>query len=148
MGLLDSVIEAIGHGQDRPQEGTQPNWMVAMMALLEATGGLRGLMNKLEAGGLGDIARSWISAGANLPVSAAQLNDALGPDAVAEVSQHLAMKPADAMTELSKWLPQIVDRLTPQGELPAGSSEGGLASLAGPGTLGDLGGMLDDLLKR
>lgn len=148
MGLLDSVIGAMGDAQGKPSGGAQPDWMAAMVSLLAASGGLQGLLQKLEGAGLGDVARSWVSTGANQPVSAGQLHDALGGDAVAGVSQQLGMKPADAMAHLSTWLPQIVDRLTPNGQVPADGGPGGLASLGGLGTLGDLGGMLDGLLKR
>jgi len=42
-------------------------------------GGLGGLLNKLEQGGLGNQTKSWVGTGQNQPVSPSQLGQALGP---------------------------------------------------------------------
>ena len=50
-------------------------------------GGLGGLLDKLQKGGLGDVANSWIGSGQNKPVSPGQLGPALGPDIIKTLAQ-------------------------------------------------------------
>ena len=50
-------------------------------------GGLGGLLNKLEQGGLGDQTKSWVGTGQNQPVSPGQLGSALGPNIIKTLSQ-------------------------------------------------------------
>ena len=145
MGLLDSVVGAFGQ-QGQPgqpghqQAGGAAGLLGVVMLLLQASGGLSGLLQKFEASGLGDIAKSWISQGENQPVSGDQLHRVLEPDTVAQVSQHMGVPPADAMAQLSKYLPQVVDKLSPNGHV-ADDGQGGLGQLEG------ISGMLAGLFK-
>jgi uncharacterized protein YidB (DUF937 family) len=50
-------------------------------------GGLGGLLDKLQKGGLGDVANSWIGTGQNQPVTPKQLGPALGPDIIKTLAQ-------------------------------------------------------------
>src|SRR5215472_7852214 len=50
-------------------------------------GGLGGLLNKLEQGGLGDVTKSWVGSGQNQPVSPGQLGSALGPSIIKMLAQ-------------------------------------------------------------
>jgi uncharacterized protein YidB (DUF937 family) len=50
-------------------------------------GGLGGLLDKLQKGGLGNVANSWVSSGQNQPVSHNQLGPALGPDIIKTLAQ-------------------------------------------------------------
>src|SRR6516165_9791454 len=45
-------------------------------------GGLGGLLDKLQKGGLGNATNSWVGSGQNQPVSPGQLGSALGPDII------------------------------------------------------------------
>ncbi|MEO5733348.1 MAG: YidB family protein [Rubrivivax sp.] len=138
MGLLDSVIGAMG--QSKPGGGGQTDLMATVMALLGAAGGLPGLMQKFEAHGLGHIVQSWISHGENQPVTPDQLHTVLGADTAAEVSQQTGLPTGDAMAQLSRILPMVVDKLSPKGQVPD-DGQGGLSDLSG------LTGMLGGLFK-
>ena len=81
-------------------------------------GGLGGLLTKLQSGGLGDVAKSWIGTGQNQPVSPAQLGSALGPDIVKTLAQRSGLSEEEITKQLSQALPGFVDKLTPQGRLP------------------------------
>lgn len=126
MGLLDSVIGALGQGS----AGGQGDLLQAVMGLLAndgagqigpgGLGGLGGLLAKAQQGGLGDIVQSWIGQGQNLPISADQLQALLGNDTLATLARQLGLAPGAAAGSLSELLPQVVDRLTPQGQLPQG----------------------------
>jgi len=81
-------------------------------------GGLGGLLNKLEQGGLGDQTKSWVGSGQNQPVSPSQLGSALGPSIIKTVSQLTGLSEDDLTKQLSQVLPGVVNGLTPNGKLP------------------------------
>jgi len=85
---------------------------------LAILGGLGGLLNKLEQGGLGDQTKSWVGSGQNQPVSPSQLGQALGPSILKTVSQLTGLSEDDLTKQLSQVLPGVVNGLTPNGRLP------------------------------
>ncbi len=140
MGLLDSVIGAVAGGLGGQQggggaQGALLNAVIAMLANGQgqggAGGGLGDLIGKFTQGGLGDVIGSWIGPGQNAPISGGQLTDVLGSDMISDLAAQLGLSHEEAAGRLSQVLPQVVDRLTPQGHAPAGG----------------LGGM-DDLLAQ
>ena len=82
-------------------------------------GGLGGLLNKLQQGGLGNAANSWVGSGQNQPVSPSQLGSALGPNIIKTVSQMTGISEDQLTKQLSQFLPGLVDKLTPNGRLPS-----------------------------
>lgn len=132
MGLLDSVVGALGAGG----QGGQPDLMRVVMGLVEQSGGLPGLLQKLQQGGLAEQAASWVSTGRNLPVSADQIGGALGGDLLGSLARQAGMGQGDLAGSLAQMLPQLIDRMTPDGQVPAA------------GAMPDLGGLLGSLLKR
>ncbi len=150
MGLLDTVIGALG--QQQPGQGGQGDLLGALVGMLGqpgggGLGGLAGLAAKFQQGGLGDVMNSWVGTGQNQPVAPEQLGSVLGEDAIAGFAQKMGLNPQDALGQLSQLLPQVVDKLTPQGQLPEGDM-GGIGNLAQQAGLGDLQGMLGGLLGR
>lgn len=131
MGLLDAVVGAMGSGG-----GGQPDLMRIVMGLVQQAGGLEGLMARLQQGGLADAAASWVSTGPNMPVSAHQLEGALGGDLLGTLAKQFGIGQGDLAGQLSQMLPQAIDRLSPQGQLP---------QLGGGGQ--DLGALLGSLLR-
>lgn len=101
-------------------------------------GGLGGLLEKFNQAGLGDVAKSWVGTGENAPISGEQLSNVLGGDMMGELAAKLGMSQGDAAGGLAQMLPGLIDKLTPQGEAPAG----------GLGNSGDLMGMLGGLLSQ
>src|ERR1700751_6258098 len=81
-------------------------------------GGLGGLLNKLQQGGLGNVANSWVGSGQNQPVAPGQLGSALGPSILKTVSQMTGISEDDLTKQLSQVLPGLVDKLTPNGKMP------------------------------
>jgi uncharacterized protein YidB (DUF937 family) len=149
MGLLDSIVGALGQGQGGGGGGNAAllNMVVGMLANSGGGGaagaggsgnGLGALVEQFTKGGLGDVVGSWVSTGQNLPVSPEQLGSVLGGDKIAGMASQLGMNQGDLLGQLSQMLPQVVDKLTPQGQVPQGG-------------LGDLDGLmsgLGSLLKR
>jgi uncharacterized protein YidB (DUF937 family) len=81
-------------------------------------GGLGGLLNKLEQGGLGNQTNSWVGPGQNQPVSPGQVGQALGPNIIKTLSQLTGLSEDDLNKQLSQGIPVIVHTLTPNGRLP------------------------------
>ena len=92
----------------------------AVSNLIQENGGVGGLVEKFQQGGLGDIVSSWVGTGANLPVSAEQIQSVLDDSQLGELAGRLGFDPQQAAEMASQYLPSIVDRLTPNGEIPAG----------------------------
>ena len=61
---------------------------------------------------------SWIGPGQNQPIAPDQLHQALGPDAVNNLSRLTGLPADQLVSELSRVLPGVVDKLTPQGRIP------------------------------
>jgi uncharacterized protein YidB (DUF937 family) len=79
---------------------------------------LGGLLDKLQKGGLGNAANSWVGSGQNQPVAPGQLGSALGPDVVKTLAQRSGLSEDEITKQLSQILPGVVDKLTPNGRLP------------------------------
>lgn len=129
MGLLDNLAGgALGSLLGGQGGGTQATIVNAVMGLLgnQQAGGLGGLVQQFASKGLGDIVNSWVSTGQNLPVTPQQIQQGLGSDTVKQLASQVGL-PVDQLTShLAQLLPQVVDKLTPAGELPQGDimSEG------------------------
>jgi uncharacterized protein YidB (DUF937 family) len=137
MGLLDSVLGMAQQALSEPGTGggTSPDLLQAALGLLNNDapgGGLAGLVQAFQQGGLGDVVQSWIGTGQNLPISPEQLQSVLGGEMgpLAQMAGKLGMNPADVAGHLSQLLPQLVDQATPGGQLPPGGGLGALADLA------------------
>lgn len=93
-------------------------------------GGLGGLLQSFQQGGLGHLVQSWIGTGQNLPVSPDQLRGTLGGDWISRITQATGLPQGQVEQNLSTLLPQIVDHLTPNGQLPQGDLGSELAKVA------------------
>ncbi|MBJ7456122.1 MAG: DUF937 domain-containing protein [Thermoleophilia bacterium] len=80
--------------------------------------GLQGLVEKFQAGGLGDVAASWIGTGDNKAISADQVRGALGDDEVQRVADEAGVSKDEAASGLAALLPELVDKVTPDGLVP------------------------------
>ncbi|GLS40669.1 hypothetical protein GCM10010869_62660 [Mesorhizobium tianshanense] len=81
-------------------------------------GGLGGLLDRLKDAGHGNTADSWVGTGQNRPIQANDLGNALGPQVIREIAQRAGMSEQDVVKQLSAALPGIVDKLTPNGQVP------------------------------
>lgn len=128
MGLFDSIAGQVMGSLTGGAGNGLPNGMVqALMGLVQNTeGGLPGLIASFEGKGLADVVQSWIGTGANLPISAEQIQSVLGGDALSGIASALGVSGGEASGQLAQFLPQIVDKLTPNGQLPEGGDLLGL----------------------
>ncbi|WP_374242705.1 YidB family protein [Zoogloea sp.] len=129
MGLLDQlagdVLGSLAGGQGQPQAagGGQAMLLQLVMGLLQGNqGGLGALLARLNEAGLGEQVASWIGKGQNLPVSAEQISQAFGGAGLGDMAALLGMSSDQLAGKVAELLPQVVDGLTPDGQLP--SAEG------------------------
>jgi uncharacterized protein YidB (DUF937 family) len=138
MGLLDSILGAVSG-----QSGTsgQANPLIGMLgSLLAQSGGLQGLANKFAQSGQGNAFQSWVGMGENQPVSNNEIQRALGSEHVNAIATRMGVDPAVASNFLAEYLPKIVDKLTPAGQIdPNADHQQGLAALL-PSLMQSLGG--------
>jgi uncharacterized protein YidB (DUF937 family) len=86
--------------------------------VLEKHGGVQGVVNEFERNGLGPTVRSWVSTGPNQPVSPEDVQRALGPELLQQLSQKSGVSIQDLSRKLAEVLPQAVDKMTPTGTIP------------------------------
>lgn len=110
MGLFDDVVGSLLSGDTGKYQ--------AILTWVNEQGGIQALLEKLQNGGLGDIAASWISnQQSNQPISGDQVESALGTSAVSDLGQKLGVDTGSASSMLADYLPKIIDALSPQGEV-------------------------------
>lgn len=143
MDDLDKLSRGLGSaGSGGGTDATETSGGVQLASALEAQGGIDGLLEKLRGAGLGDQVDSWIGTGANQPLDPQQLKAAIGDDGAQRLAGATGLDLSALLPMLAAFLPQIIDMLTPDGNVPAG----GLNGAAGSGGLPDLGGLLGGVL--
>ncbi|MDZ5450681.1 MULTISPECIES: YidB family protein [Labrys] len=81
-------------------------------------GGLGGLLEKFQQSGHGDVINSWIGGGQNQPIQPGQLGQVLGQDTLNNLAQKAGVNPNDLLGQLAQHLPEIINKLTPNGRIP------------------------------
>jgi uncharacterized protein YidB (DUF937 family) len=93
--------------------------MVSVVSnLIEQHGGLQGLINQFQQNGLGQTVNSWVSSGPNQPISPSEVHQGLGPELLQQLSAKTGLSVQDLTQKLSEILPQAVDTMTPDGQVP------------------------------
>ena len=82
------------------------------------SGGLGDLLNQFQQKGLGDQADSWVSNGHNKQIAPGDLANALGADQIEALTSQSGLSRDDLLQGLSQFLPDVVNKLTPDGRLP------------------------------
>jgi uncharacterized protein YidB (DUF937 family) len=124
MSLFTEIVKsAIGASNTSGQtENQSQNLLNGALGMLQAMGGIDGLVNKLQQSGLGDIAASWVGTGENKSINPEELSNVLGKDQIAAVAQQAGIPESQGAAVLSQILPAMVDKLTPDGEVPGSGS--------------------------
>lgn len=111
MGLFDTLAkQALGGIL-----GGSSNQANMLSSLMNQAGGLGGLMQQFQQAGFGELFASWVGKGDNEPIQAAQLEAALGGDAIKDLAAKVGLDPKMVLPLMAQFLPQIIDRLTPNG---------------------------------
>src|SRR3984885_9153202 len=121
MGILDSLEDSPAFKAALGQLGTLLPVVLGEVMGNAGQGGLSAIVAKLQQAGFGDQVKSWIGTGQNLPITAEQLQQALGRDTAKQLAAKFNI-PLDQLSKvLAQALPKAVDGASPNGELPASS---------------------------
>lgn len=115
MGLLDSLLGSMMGGATQAQSPL----VQAALQLIQQNGGLPGIISKLQQGGLASQVGSWVGTGANMPINGSQLQEVIGTGTIGQIAQQLGLSHGDASSGLAQVLPQIIDKMTPTGQVTA-----------------------------
>lgn len=131
MSLLGSVLGSLMGGQTQQQSpiaGIVSSMLGGGAAggASGAGGGLAGLISQFSQAGLGNVAQSWVSQGPNQSVTPQQLQQVFGEQQVNQWAQQTNMQPHDLLGQLAHFLPQVVDGVTPHGQIPQGGIHDGM----------------------
>jgi uncharacterized protein YidB (DUF937 family) len=121
MGLLDGIVgkaSSMFSGGAGEQSGLLGG--VMEMIASKESGGLGGLVQCFQEKGFGGIISSWIGKGENLPISADQIQQALGNEKIQCLAAKFGIQPEELSSKLAAILPGTVDKMTPDGTIPEG----------------------------
>jgi uncharacterized protein YidB (DUF937 family) len=99
--------------------------------MLSKPGALASLTNAFQSAGLGNILQSWIGTGQNLPISADQIRKVLGSGTIADLAKKAGIGESETTSALAGLLPQVIDKVTPGGNVPAQNDLGGALAALG-----------------
>lgn len=129
MGLFDAIAGQVVGAISNAGGDAHPGVLGEIGSLINNTGGLSGLVSSFQEKGLGELVSSWVGKGQNLPISAEQIQSVLGSGQLEAMAEKLGLNPGEVSGHLAQLLPQVVDKLTPNGEVPQGDALGNVANL-------------------
>jgi uncharacterized protein YidB (DUF937 family) len=153
MGLLDALIgnvlgSGLGSNQRQDPLGSVLGGLAGVnqaqsgnlllqvaLLLLQQNGGLEGVLGKFRQGGMGQQADSWVGTGQNMNISTNELQQIFGSSTLRDLASQLGMPEEHAGLKMAQVLPELINQLTPQGQVPDnGDAEiaEGLSVLANP----------------
>lgn len=123
MGLFDEISAMTGLGSSS-QTQQHSGALSAIMDYINSpqVGGVSGLQQMFQKKGLGGVVGSWIGTGQNLPISADQLQSVLHSGTLEQVAAKAGIDPSQLTSMMSTLLPNVVDKLTPNGQVPDSSA--------------------------
>jgi uncharacterized protein YidB (DUF937 family) len=129
MGLLDGLLGQVMGGMMRgagqaPMQGQSQNPLLQIaLQMLQQNGGLSGVLGKMQQAGYGQQAQSWIGTGQNMPIDPGALSQIFGHGQLGQLAEQFGLSPQQASDGLADVLPQVVDQMTPQGQVPDNHSD-------------------------
>lgn len=109
MGFLDGILGGVVGAEA----------LSLVKGYIEKHGGISGVVAEFEKTGFGQQAKSWVSTGSNLPITAEQIKQALGSEKVKELAAKTGIPVDKVADQLAKYLPTAIDKATPEGKLPS-----------------------------
>ncbi|MGK3141768.1 YidB family protein [Pantoea sp. C2G6] len=134
MGFLDELV-----GSLQGSEGHPPGQLQAVWHWVQEQGGIEVLLQKFQQGGLGELFASWIGTGHNQPIAHDEIQSAFGQAELQSLADKLGTDVHGAAGTLATILPQLIDKLSPQGQMDEASLHENKL---------DLGSMVDQIFKR
>lgn len=134
--MLDKLLtQALGGLLGGGQSAQASNPLLQILGSLlsnsgQGGGGLMDLVQQFQRAGMGSQMQSWVSTGQNMPISVDQLIQVFGQGRMQQMAQQAGMDTQDFGGQMADMLPQMIDRLTPEGQIPSGGFDDALQSLS------------------
>jgi uncharacterized protein YidB (DUF937 family) len=113
MDVLGTISKMFGGG-----DAGQGDSLAAISHLVQGQGGLDGLLEKFKSAGMGDKVKSWIGLGPNQTITAADVERVIGAPVLDRIAAATGMDKSVLSAKLSEYLPKVIDKLTPTGQVP------------------------------
>ena len=136
MGLAESLLGG-GAVQGQGKSGVAAALLPELLRWVQQQGGVSNALSTLSASGLGAQAQSWISNGANQQMATHQVSQLLGSDQVTQLAAKIGVSPEQIQSVVAMLLPQIINHLTPSGDISNPEESNNILNSA----LGKLGGI-------
>jgi uncharacterized protein YidB (DUF937 family) len=81
--------------------------------------GLKDLLDRFRQSGHEEKAQSWVSTGANRPIAPHELEQTLGAERIQWLMEQTGLPKDQLLAGLSNELPEAIDKLTPDGQVPS-----------------------------
>lgn len=129
---LGRLLDALGGGDlDR-----ESDMLKSVLELVKGSGGLGGLLALFGMSGLDGKARSWVGGGENEEIQPDDVRGVFGDSAISRIASQLGMGTGEASSLVAKLLPEVVNQVTPKGEVSGQQDDlisRGLSMLGGIG---------------
>lgn len=127
MGIFDSIVGAVASAAFKSGNATQ---LQAVWNWVQQQGGIGTIAEKFQQGGFGNILSSWLSNTENKRVTAADIQSAFSHPELQSLATNLKTDVQEASGLLAKILPEVIDKLSPNGEIDPKASAGNQSDLA------------------
>lgn len=127
MGILEDVAGAVLGGGGRNSGVSNDQVGALIKSVLESLGGegndggVDGLNRRFQQSGAGDIFSSWVGTGSNRSIGPEILSQILKGHPIEQAPQRAGIGGAAGAAILAQLLPVLIDKLTPNGQVPARS---------------------------
>jgi uncharacterized protein YidB (DUF937 family) len=111
---LSALLNTLGSGN----QSQSSNLLGAAMSMLQQNGGLTGVLGMFRQNGMAQHADSWVGTGANMPITGDQVQQVFGDSSMSSVASQLGQSPGRASSLMAQLLPELINHLTPQGQIP------------------------------
>ena len=113
MGLFDQLAQTATSmlGQSGGKNDQLLQVVTQLLGKDSSIGGLNGLIQAFQKSGLTEIVNSWVSTGADLPISSQQIQQGLGSQLLQQLSAGTGLSQEACSSQLSSLLPTLVDKL-------------------------------------
>ena len=127
-GGLGDLLGGAAGGRTRGGLGGNRGMLLAMllpfaMQWVQRNGGIGAVLDRFRQKGFGPQADSWVSTGPNAALKAEEVDEVVGGQELSRLSQQLGVPEREVALGLADILPEMVDRLSPEGQLPPEADE-------------------------
>ena len=88
------------------------------MQWVQRNGGLGGVLGRVQQKGYSQQAASWVSTGPNEDLPPEAMGEIVGTEELSRLSQQLGVDESEVSSSMAQILPEVVNQLTPDGNVP------------------------------